>query len=224
MAKGYIKMKNRDIKNKLSNYEANPPDKVWNAIANELDGDEQLILKGRLYYFEETPPDGIWNKISGQLTEKPVISFYQRFLTPIKYIAAALIISIAAWVILFCTNHKTVPKAAVQNAIIHSHKTIPATVYKPAANTTKKEATATNTGNNEYVNRYMLLRTQQGATLKISKKGYALFPTPHTTNTTNITHTAYKQLQSYMASVSVMPATDFAGMTELLKSLQENRQ
>ncbi len=58
---------NEELKRKLSNYEENPPEKMWGRIAQALN--EEIIneFTQKLYNSEVTPPANAWNKIAAAL-------------------------------------------------------------------------------------------------------------------------------------------------------------
>lgn len=115
--------KKRSIKDKLSPHEAQPPAHIWEAIAMALDNKEQLTLKEKLYQYEEAPPVFAWNNIAHALpVSTPVIPIYKRYATPLKYIAAAVLIIITALVIYLLNDDKELPKATVRHAVIHHPK------------------------------------------------------------------------------------------------------
>ena len=69
---------NEELKNKIYNYQVNPPGKIWPAIATELDDEVNASFPAKLYAFETIPPTGIWNKISQDLEENINAAFPQK--------------------------------------------------------------------------------------------------------------------------------------------------
>lgn len=86
---------NSNLQNKLSQFEATPPGKMWDKIAGALDAEESYPQ--RLYRFEQQPPIAIWTKIEDSLDKESVpakvIPFTTRFKKPIRYITAASFIA-----------------------------------------------------------------------------------------------------------------------------------
>ena len=69
---------NEELKNKIYNYQVNPPGKIWPAIASALNEDIDAAFPAKLYSFETTPPPGIWNKISQDLDINVNATFPQK--------------------------------------------------------------------------------------------------------------------------------------------------
>jgi hypothetical protein len=92
-----------NLKNKLLNYEAEPPATAWNGIAAALD--EQPEYAQKLHRFEVSPPPAVWDAIVQQLPAAPsnVVPFHATKL--FKYaLAAAILIAIAASSVIFFRN------------------------------------------------------------------------------------------------------------------------
>ncbi|MDQ3278166.1 MAG: hypothetical protein M3Q06_07555 [Bacteroidota bacterium] len=87
---------NSNFQNKLQQFSANPPEGVWNKIANALDTDEGFAQ--RLYTYEETPPTITWQKIEQGLETQAepvkVVPISKRFSKPMRYVAAASVLAI----------------------------------------------------------------------------------------------------------------------------------
>jgi hypothetical protein len=56
-----------ELKRKLYDYEAEPPEAIWREIAAALDQEINAEFPQKLYTLEETPPAAAWNKIGQQL-------------------------------------------------------------------------------------------------------------------------------------------------------------
>ena len=116
------------LQNKLLQYAPEPPEKVWDAITNALDGNAAPGFAEKLYVFEQVPSPHVWNRLSNQLDFlRPVraVPFFQRYKKLATYsAAAAILIFIAIGIALFPS--KTKP-AIVANtpANIQSKKIIP---------------------------------------------------------------------------------------------------
>ena len=55
---------NEGLKRKLYDYEADPPEKMWEKIAASLEGEINAEFPQKLYNTEITPPGTTWNKIA----------------------------------------------------------------------------------------------------------------------------------------------------------------
>ena len=97
-----------DLKNKMSQWETQPPLEAWNKIAASLDADEEYILAKKLNAFESRPPKHNWELIEAELNaHEPgrVIPFYQRHKQVLRYAsAAAALIFVAVMISLFVTQ------------------------------------------------------------------------------------------------------------------------
>jgi hypothetical protein len=66
-----------ELKNKLYNYEVNPPGTTWSRLAAILD-DENSLLTQKLYSLEVTPPNGAWAGVEQALEEARVENYDAR--------------------------------------------------------------------------------------------------------------------------------------------------
>jgi hypothetical protein len=84
-----------NLQNKLYHFEANPPQEVWDKIAESLDTEE--TFPERLFRYEVQPPPQAWSMIEASLdqanTPAKVIPL-SRYKKPLRYIAAASTIAI----------------------------------------------------------------------------------------------------------------------------------
>jgi hypothetical protein len=126
------------VKNKLLNYEAEPPATAWNGIAAALDEHPEYAKK--LHRFEAPPPPAAWDGIAKQLSAP-------RRLVPLrstklfKYaIAAAILIAIAASSVVFFKNgtdadlaNGTVQRKTDSNSSANASRSFPS-VSTPANN------------------------------------------------------------------------------------------
>jgi hypothetical protein len=88
------------LKNKLHEYEAEPPATAWNGIAAALD--EHADYAQKLHRFEAPPPPAVWDAIAQQLpaASGQVVPLHATKL--FKYaIAAAILVAIAASSVIF---------------------------------------------------------------------------------------------------------------------------
>src|SRR3982751_4118248 len=87
------------LKDKMTNYEVVPPDRVWDNIAASLDESESgQSFPSRLHDMQVNPPAAAWINIENELTgaEAPVIPLKKRSNPFVRYAAAAIVIGILA--------------------------------------------------------------------------------------------------------------------------------
>jgi hypothetical protein len=107
-----------DIQKKLSQFEAQPPQKVWDKIAIALDQNEFGMLGERLSQFESMPTSIIWNKINEDLdkkTQAKIIPFYKKHATTLRYGSAIAIFVVIATVVSLFISKKTISEVPSQN-------------------------------------------------------------------------------------------------------------
>lgn len=102
-----------DLKDKLSNFEATPPDRVWKGIAASLNNDQNLTKK--LLEFEAIPHPSVWNKIENLLNQQTakVVSINKRFKFRYSVAASFLIVAVGITTLLIKSNSEEVPQNAV---------------------------------------------------------------------------------------------------------------
>jgi hypothetical protein len=89
------------LKNRIFNYNAQPPDDVWDKINSGLDEESAQHFTGKLIKYELAPPPFVWDNVVASLdkNESTVIPFRKRFSKPLRYsTAAACLIGIAVFV------------------------------------------------------------------------------------------------------------------------------
>src|SRR5215207_5263816 len=108
---------NSDLQNKLFQYEANPPGKVWDKIADALDNDTELSFPKRLFNYKENPTAQSWKNIESALEESNTPSIrvipLNKFRKQIGFIAAAASILIAVFFISTFGDKKTSAGAVI---------------------------------------------------------------------------------------------------------------
>src|SRR5215210_2738108 len=84
------------LKNKLTRFEAPPPEGAWEKIVERLDEGQHYAT--RLYNYIQNPPATLWAKIETCLEADSdvvkVVPFTTRFRRPIRYTAAAAFIAV----------------------------------------------------------------------------------------------------------------------------------
>ena len=106
------------IQNKLSQFEVQPPEGVWNRVANALD-DIVLAHTGEmLANIEVEPNKDVWNTIQRQLDgARPakVIPFHKKYARPLKYGSAVAIFAIIALVTNLLISKRTVSETPAES-------------------------------------------------------------------------------------------------------------
>lgn len=122
---------NSNLQNKLQRFSADPPERVWDKIADALNTEE--TFSQRLYQYEEPPPAAAWQKIETGLEEEPakVIPFATRYRTAFRYAAAACFFAV-----ILVTLTLTLKRTEAGALEAGTHTTVPAQEVK-ATNPTK---------------------------------------------------------------------------------------
>jgi hypothetical protein len=110
------------LQNKLLQYEAQPPEGVWNKIAASLDENISLTLSEKLYQYEESPSPAIWQNIVTQLDQPgventKVVPFYIRYRRPLKYSGAVAIFIFLAVLTSLLISKKTESELPAQGIV-----------------------------------------------------------------------------------------------------------
>lgn len=228
------------IQNKLSQFEAMPPAKVWDAIAAELDT-VHLPFAQQLGSYEVTPPSAVWNRIVSELdlvaTPAKVLPFYQRHNKLLRYgsMAAAIL---AAVFIFNLFSHKAVSDNVSLLPTVHQAQktdTSPVTITEsPAtAKTTTPELSVNNStpeiqhdaiaSAKILPNRYVTMANNDGKTVRLSKKVYPVIDCA--VKTEESTWSKCKEnIQAMQAKMSAsVGAGDFGGLIDMIKSLEEKQ-
>lgn len=84
------------LQKKLHQIEVTPPLGLWDKIASELDASTSYAQ--RLFEYQAQPPTETWAKVEAALepttVPAPVVPFFKRYKTPLRYIAAASFIAV----------------------------------------------------------------------------------------------------------------------------------
>ncbi|MDB5252314.1 MAG: hypothetical protein JWP27_1483 [Flaviaesturariibacter sp.] len=221
---------------RLSRFEARPPEKMWEAIAAELDQPSSFAEK--LLSYETPPPPGAWDAISAGLEQPatPVIPIARRPRPYLRY--GAMAAAIFAAVILVNLVSK---KAESDNVAV-----IPAT--KPAQLDTPIGTTAATTRPTAPVagprrvdrsiasvpapspakaqaNRYVTMANTSGQTVRLSRKVSPIIDCAKKTEPTAWSRCKenIQTLQARMATTAGGATGDFGGLMDMIKSLEENQ-
>jgi hypothetical protein len=176
---------------KLYNTEVTPPPMVWDSITKELDDQKALdIIEKKLSNIQITPPNAAWVNIIKELEGKKrepalVVPMNHGWL---KYAAAACfiaIVSISAFFILTDSNSNTSYTAdnnIKSNATPNVKNALQAGTQQANAGSSQQQAlkgirtklgnaySASNERNSDLQNRYIILMTQDGNIVRMSKK------------------------------------------------------
>ncbi len=107
-------MTNIDLKNKLLNFQSQPPEGLWNKIINTLEDDTDYLFTEKMYHYEMAPPPEIWSKVTNALDEglTPIVPFTQRYSRVLKYSGAIAVLMTGIILVGLFIN-----KSAVSNEI-----------------------------------------------------------------------------------------------------------
>ena len=114
---------NNNLQKRLFHFEASPPKKIWDKIAETLD--EEPSFAQRLYRYEKTPPTAIWSAIESSLNgaaapaKAKVVPFTVRYKTPLRYIAAASLIAATLVIVNLSVRHTAAGSLASSNKREH---------------------------------------------------------------------------------------------------------
>ena len=228
---------------KLLQFEAKPPTEMWAAIEAELDQRTTLPTLEKLATFEAAPPAHVWRQIERSMASIPapekVVSFKKYGW--VRYAAAAVILMAVAFTVITFGLQKEDKKLATQQG---SNNTTAGPSDKTAVNTNKvnkdqgvtqpasplsntqstRETEDTKKKTTTPFKRYMTVAMDNGETVRLSKKVLPVFECAD--NATASIRKRCKEnienLQQKMASSLASPTTDFAGLIDMIKTLEEN--
>ena len=228
---------------KLLQFEAKPPAEMWAAIEAELDQRATLPTLEKLAIFEATPPFQVWEQIERSFdtipeTEK-VVTFKKYGW--MRYAAAAVILMALAYTVITYGLQREDKNLATQqhNNSIETSPSDKTTVNtnkgnkdqgashptSPLSNTqSTRETEDTKKKTTTPSKRYMTLAMDNGETVRLSKKVLPVFECADnaTANIRKRCKENIENLQQKMASSLASPTTDFAGLIDMIKTLEEN--
>lgn len=231
---------------KLYHFEVEPSAKNWEAINNALDDQDTSFAK-KLYNFEQLPPEKTWKEILPALENlkdtqnSQVTSLPNRFSKTYKYLAAASVFIIASIAVVFflkkddVSNDEVVQSAtSVQKngSIAQPETTATAITTQPIeqapGNKNQKIDVENKNGtlstNRQIASRYVTMADDEGHEVRLSKKAYNVFNCAE--NTAAINYERCKEniqsMQQKMSASLLSPAGDFAGLIDMIKTLEEN--
>lgn len=134
---------NSNLQNKLQQFQADPPQGVWDKIADALDNSGAFAE--RLHQYEEQPPAASWTQIEAGLSEQPepakVIPLNNRLKKPLRYVAVA-----AGIAVVLITATLTFRRTKAGDLDTASHTTAPAKKGFSTSDDPQKNTYAVQTG------------------------------------------------------------------------------
>jgi hypothetical protein len=233
------------LQHKFQQFEATPPNDTWRAIEERLD-DPSYSLQERLHDYEATPPFTAWNNIAAKLGKHSIHNANTRPIYQTKWFrvaAAAVILGGIALGILNYGVNKPSATIAQQPLVKQAQSSTVASKTPTTTSTTttskqtaksiipiKEEsisvATSTSTKENPstITKHYKVVATEDGQMVRLSQKAYAVFDcaVKGAAQKSSTCKENIQTMQAKMASSLVSPTTDFAGLIDMIKSLEEN--
>ncbi len=234
---------NSTLQNKLMHYEQTPSLHNWDLIEAALE-DNTRFQGEKLFHFQQTPGDSVWNSIENKLDQKTskgkLIPLFNKYRQPLKYVVALVILAFITTAITLMVN-----KNAVSDEItaVHENKSS----RESTSTTTPEIINQDNTDLNTEVdqlnkgkvsrsetaktkdvqtnsNRYVTVAALGGKKVRLSQKAYTVFNCAE--NTASVNYIRCKEniqsLQKKMSVSLLSPSGDFAGLMDMIKSLEEN--
>lgn len=239
------------LEHKLFHFEATPRPENWEAINEALENEAQF-QGHRLYNFQQIPPADLWHKIELALDNPDTVPSNPRISTSrnlFKYAAVAAILVLVATVITFVinTNDNRSEMARTQNALVvpaakepdtNQLTTQPKEITPSDTNlaTEKEPARKPRIVNDKAKSsqpiaaaktasaRYLTMADDEGKKIRLSKKAYTVFNCAenHAARNNERCKENIQSMQKKMAASLVSPTGDFAGLMDMIKSLEEN--
>ncbi len=231
---------NDQLQQRLLNFTAEPPGQVWDAVRSELD-QQMPGISHKLSEYGTQPPKQLWEKIESGL-EKPsvfsVIPFYRK--RAAKLMAAAVILLAVFLGVRSMVNFsgQEKPITSFENNI--QEEAVRSTIDSPTEHSDVDETKATRTTTVERnpskkavsasvaslnKNRYITVSNEDGRQVRLSKKIVPVFDCAGDKIKVKGMRCRedIKSLQEKIGSSFTSPSADFAGLIDMLKSLEENR-
>ena len=112
---------NSNLQKRLFHFEAPPPKRTWEKIAETLH--QQPSFAQRLYNYEDAPPAAAWSVVESSLNGKAapakVVPFLTRYKTPLRYIAAASLIAVSLVIVNLSVRHTAAGSLASESKREH---------------------------------------------------------------------------------------------------------
>lgn len=233
------------FQHKLFHFEAEPSDKVWEAIAEKMDNSGDFIEKLKVY--QEAPPPQVWNRISEELSRQPgsapVAAPRPKYRKLVRYSTMAAAIFGAIILINLLTNKESSGDAGTQAATQSpAPASRPAVVPPgeepasyPAPNTEKQsgdrlvESTDSRTAaapvKKPLKGRYVTMANDDGQTVRLSRKAFSVIDCAEKTAPSSWSRCKenIQALQAKMATSIGAASGDFGSLIDMIKSLEEKQ-
>ena len=233
------------LQHKLQQFEALPSKDVWQAIDERLN-DTDSSIKDLLYTFEATPPSSNWLAIETALATPLIEKKKSLYNTNwFRLAAAAVILGIVA-ISIFTFAIKqpkntiaSQPASQIQQNQIETSaaevnindKMSPSLPNENKNNSTDAEkagmqqSNLSNTLTSTTSKRYKVVAKEDGKLVRFSQKAFAVFDcaVKATANKSERCKENIQSMQEKMASTMVSPTSDFAGLIDMIKTLEENK-
>ena len=241
---------NERLQYRLLQYEEKPAGKVWEAISNSLD--ENSSFSDRLFNYEERPAASLWNKIEPALEDNndaKLVPLTRKYKKAFTYVAAAAILAIVVIASTLLLNNKgvadelankptpvtntsqqnmvtTIPDSNIKSQGSNNSDTKKNTEGSTVRNTRAGKSNTPNRNNGLALigNRYLTMEDDHGKEVRVSKKAYSVFNCAENSIAAKRKNCieSIKSMQEKMATNIASPSADFAGLLEIVKSLEEN--
>lgn len=231
------------LQHKLLQFEATPPKDAWLAIEDRLNN---IPTQERLYDFEAAPPAAAWNAIEASLDNASIPETETIPLTQNKwfrYAAAATILGVVALGILTFAIQKPDTIIAKQPLLKQEQAAPAAAKAAPAPSafnnnddaetiTPIKEESisipASSSAQNQtttITKRYKVVAKEDGQIVRLSQKAYAVFDcaVKGAAQRGENCKENIQTMQAKMATSMASSTTDFAGLIDMIKTLEENK-
>ena len=106
----------QNLKNKIYNWEATPPQNTWAAISDALEKDQEYILSQKLTQYSAKPSLSLWENISEELNEserRPVVPLSSKYKKAFTYSGIAAAVLVIVFLTSVFLNQQTVSKKFV---------------------------------------------------------------------------------------------------------------
>jgi hypothetical protein len=220
------------VKYKLENFEAQPSVRVWEAITAQLDEDHPQ-LREKLFAYSAEPPAAAWDNISKKLDSPASVLPLQKSRTRVfKYsmLAAAVILTVIVVTVLL--NNRRTDDIALETPPVNGTGIPKDTINSQTA--AKPDSGKGGIPDNQVASlpdkpeknaRYLTVAHDDGTKVRLSKKVYPVINCAQQTASAISAKCkeSIKALQEKMATSVNAASTDFGGLMDMLKDLEENR-
>ncbi len=226
------------LQNRLFQYAEEPPAKVWKDIEYALD-EGSAVLSRRLENFEAAPPPSAWQHIEASLQPSPQTNTRQVPVRKIfRYAAAAVVLFVVVSGVRYLVNMPEKEKISVvqkQEAAPAPSAAAPDTeeiTEAPAIVSKQPVKKLTRSAPNESAiqprkingNRYVTVENDEGQQVRLSKKVVPVFDCAEAkVRASKRCQDNIRELQEKIGSAFTSPSADFAGLMDMIKSLEKQQ-